>query len=294
MKRATWQHGYTIVEVMIFLVVTGALLASAIAAFNGQQERTQFTQSIRELDSKIRDTANEVTSGFYSKTTGFTCISNPAPGTPPVINTVVVGPGNPQGTSTGCEFTGKVLQFVPHTCNAASHNNCYNVFTVIGKRQTTAGGSLHDVGTLQEAVPIAVVPTTSAPSRPDFTDYQVISGSLYISGLFVRDTSGNQTPIGAFGFISSLANYASSNLVASAQTTDIVSVPGSLLNQDTNTIATNIQNLQDSNRNPGSIVICLQNGASAGARKAVVIVGNNNRKLATDVQIDTLTGVNCP
>ena len=45
MKRAVRQTeaGYTILETMIFLIISGALMASAALLFNGKINRSQFT-----------------------------------------------------------------------------------------------------------------------------------------------------------------------------------------------------------------------------------------------------------
>ncbi|HSX23561.1 MAG TPA: hypothetical protein VLE74_00460, partial [Candidatus Saccharimonadales bacterium] len=68
MSGGTKPLGYTIVEVMIFLAVSGALLVSALLIFNGRQQRIEFGQSIRDIDSKIRDVLNDVSTGVYNYT----------------------------------------------------------------------------------------------------------------------------------------------------------------------------------------------------------------------------------
>ncbi len=69
-------NGYTIVEAMIFLAVSGVLFVSAMAAVSGQQQKTQFYQSIRDLDSNIRDKINEVGSGTFGNSLNLKCRVN--------------------------------------------------------------------------------------------------------------------------------------------------------------------------------------------------------------------------
>jgi hypothetical protein len=65
MKGGTAPQGYTGLEAMIFLVVSGFILASALVLVNGQQARTQYTQGIRDFDAKILQTINDVEVGYF-------------------------------------------------------------------------------------------------------------------------------------------------------------------------------------------------------------------------------------
>lgn len=153
---ASWQRdtarssgGYTIIEVMIFLVVTGVLLVSALGVFRGQQERTQFTQAVRETDQRIRTIINEVGSGFFPDNSSFTCEA--APGGISISGVSSAA----QGTNEDCIFIGKVVSF-------EAGERDYGVYTVAGLRQT--GGSL--VTSLAEARPQIVTPITEQYTVP--------------------------------------------------------------------------------------------------------------------------------
>lgn len=57
-------HGFTIVETLIVLAVTGMLLVSALVMFRGRIARTQFSTALNEFDVKLRTVMNDVASGI--------------------------------------------------------------------------------------------------------------------------------------------------------------------------------------------------------------------------------------
>ena len=57
--------GFTVIEVMIVLAVTGLLFISSVALISGKQNQTAFDQSIRQIQSQIQQIINEVSIGFY-------------------------------------------------------------------------------------------------------------------------------------------------------------------------------------------------------------------------------------
>src|SRR5690606_25691761 len=107
-RRTRKQNGYTIVEIMIFLIITSVLLISAMAVFAGQESKNKFTQSIRETDQQILTVINEVGSGHFPGSGGFSC----NPGNP---RTQLTGTDSEQGTNEGCVFLGKILHFCADT-----------------------------------------------------------------------------------------------------------------------------------------------------------------------------------
>jgi len=50
-KSTTWQHGFTIVELLIVIVVIGILAAIALVSYNGIQERARDAQYASEVNS---------------------------------------------------------------------------------------------------------------------------------------------------------------------------------------------------------------------------------------------------
>lgn len=101
--------GYTIVEVMIFLAISAALLFSASALISGRQQRTQFNQSVVQLDQDLQDLFNDVATGYYPTQNGFECHAEYrrylGHFVPVITDTKNIG----QGKNSGCTFTGKLI-----------------------------------------------------------------------------------------------------------------------------------------------------------------------------------------
>jgi type II secretory pathway pseudopilin PulG len=285
MKRGQMPHGYTIIEVMIFLAITGALLVSALAIFNGQQSRTRFTQSLREIDAQIRAVATEVEAGYYPNNGRFRCVLS---GNAPQL---IVG-GVDQGSNRQCTFLGKSLQFGVNQpgCNDTTRSDCtrYAMHTIIGRR---VEGNGQEVQTLEDPDGSSGVFLTGAQprlavhdsdSRLNLADVRTVPGSLTVYNMYeVR--GGTITEIGSVGFIYSLTSYGGTNdPISGAQTVDVVTIPGSRLGQNSAAEAADVQTLSEANRHPDQIVICFGESASSG-RKGAIIIGGQGRRLATEV-----------
>lgn len=127
--------GFTIVEVMIVLVVTGALFASIVLILSGRQATAQFNQAINNVKQEIEQIINEVQSG-YPMPGNFSCSLS---GGQPVITTLTT---TEQGRNRDCVFLGKAVRF-----HATADN--YTVYTIVGSRLgtdfATSYPTTHDV-----------------------------------------------------------------------------------------------------------------------------------------------------
>ncbi len=133
--RLQWSNsrGYTIVEVMIFLVVSGALMGSAMTMISGQEEKTRFSQSVRTFEQDIQDIFNDVSTGYYSASSpenvNFKC-------TPGASGSVSVTAGSSeQGSNQGCVFLGKIVQLT-------NGSDQYSVYTLINSRTAETIGDI--------------------------------------------------------------------------------------------------------------------------------------------------------
>src|ERR1700741_1587955 len=101
--------GYTIVETLIFLAVTGFMLIGAMVFIGGKQNKAQFVNSVRDFESRLTDIANDVSTGYYQNAgTSFDCVNNsgvPAITSPSASGTVTLG------MNSGCIFAGTVVKF---------------------------------------------------------------------------------------------------------------------------------------------------------------------------------------
>lgn len=103
--------GFTIVEVLVVLAVTAAMLVMAVTLVSGKQSRTEFAVSSRVLRSKIQTAINEAASGYYPSTQYISCSI--------VDRYLYMGPEvrksakDKRGSNTECMYAGNALVFGP-------------------------------------------------------------------------------------------------------------------------------------------------------------------------------------
>lgn len=262
--------GYTIVEVMIFLAVSGALLAGALALVSGQRQRTEFSSAVRELDSQIRDVMNDVSTGYYSRTANFSCSAG-AGG--PVISVPPSG-DNSQGSNEGCIFLGRGLQF--------TEGDDYITHTIVGLRQ--AGSPKRDVANLDEAKPVSIVPS-AGNTEPDGTQTVSLRGGINVKSVSYLE-SGSPNFAGTIVFYSPFQKDGSGNLVSSGQQRiELAPIVGTTLSSDKQITANAIKDMPTQLvLNPeGGVVLCIDSGSSN--QYALLTIGGNNRGIGTDIEI---------
>lgn len=276
MKQAREQRGFTIVETLIVLAVTGLLFVIAAVAVNGEQGRAEFHQAINDVQSEIQQTIDQVAAGDYQNTGNFTCNANGG-------TLHITGLGTPgQGSNTGCTFLGKVLQF-----DVKNKPQQYIAYPIAGLQKDSSG---NEVTTLAAATPTAIAPgtTTGNGSIPDAS----VPGTLDNSLTVVSMTGGGNN-IGAVAFISSLGQYNSGTLVSGSQQIDLYPVNGSALAQTKVDAVDTIDNhlkSEDSQANPnGGVQICFASGTTD--QSGLITIGSNGSNLAVTLQIKN--GRNC-
>lgn len=248
MRRSKQSAGYTIVEVMIFLAVSGAMMLSANLLLTGQQGKTEFAQSVRDLDSALQDVSNDVSSGFsgYNFDAGDTCRFNAA-------GQLQVNPGSPEADSfKRCVFIGKVVQFT---------NDGYVVFPVIG-RQSVAGGA--DVLSLADAEPRAL-----SPGSPPHQNVPDASKTLDLrSGTVERVTynDGTTHETRAIGFFNDFKGSGVNAVQAVGSGVDVKILDPTMVTADSSKTATadairNLSAYTANNPNEG-ITICIRSDSS--------------------------------
>ncbi len=154
-------QGYTIIEVMIVLAVSGVMFVIAANFINGKQERTAFTQGVNETSSRIQDVIEQVVDGRFSDIP-LNCQSLGS-------STVVSGGSNEQGTNANCVFLGKMMHF-----NNSGDSTKYSVLSVAGTRTTD---------------PSKVYPTVVDA----LTITQTVPQSLSVKSVVIKDKNGVNT-----------------------------------------------------------------------------------------------------
>lgn len=128
--NARRSDGFTIVETMIVLAVTGVLFVSVMAVMAGRQSKTQFNQSVNSLKTEIEQVIGEVQSGYFPDSGSIQCSAG-ASGAP-VISEMST---RAQGTNENCVFLGKVIAF------DSANDNTYNVYTLAGAKDRSSVGA---------------------------------------------------------------------------------------------------------------------------------------------------------
>jgi type II secretory pathway pseudopilin PulG len=180
MRMQRVSSGYTIVEVTIFLAISGVLLLSSFAFLSGAQARNRFSQAMRDTQSKIQDVLNDVPTGFAGgtkDTTGLSC-KRVAAGGPdhPKFNTGA-------GTNNGeCVFLGKAIQFTDkNSPPLPGQESLIYTYSVFGLRNyTPIAEDERPVANLVEASPIAAVDIASYSGSGDLTDVYTIPGGAKV------------------------------------------------------------------------------------------------------------------
>ncbi len=122
--------GYTIIEVMIVLAISGTLLIAAITMFSAKKGGAEFTQAMYDINSKIQSYASDVSAGVFVDSDRYSCSMDASSGR---ANVVLIGSGTQNvGTKKDCIFLGKALQVAKDTTTMST-------YTVLGNRTKIVG-----------------------------------------------------------------------------------------------------------------------------------------------------------
>jgi len=272
MRRARKQRGFTIVETLIVLAVTGLMFLLAVVAINGKQNQAEFNQAINDIRSQVQQEIDQVAAGDYPNTNNFTCNGT--------LGTLKILPGtNKQGSNDGCVYLGKVLQFGVHG-NGASPQQ-YISYTIAGLQDNN--------GSLTAAKPTAIAPgitTNVGGSFPNASVTNILHNGLTV----VKMTSGGNN-IGAVAFISNLGQYSGGSLLSGSQQISLIPVTGSYWDKTSReTVDAINKNLATSTQNPsGGVQICFASGGTQ--QSGLMTIGSGGRNLSVTVEIKD--GRNC-
>ena len=254
-KRRYSQGGYTIIEMMIVLAISAAMFVAAVTAFGGRQQEIQFSQAVRDFDSRIQDISNDISTGFFDNAGNVGCAIR-ADGT---INVgTSVGGAEEQGESLNCVFIGKVIQFNPESTDQPDQ---VNIASIVGRRSVGTAS----VNNIDDASPTVVTDTAQSLA---------LEWGLRVTK--VTDGGGSAN-YGAIVFLTSFSNPLGSGLnqVEVSNNQLIASVPVAGLNQSIGAIANAVTNIDDAALSARSTTfICLQK--ADGSRRAAVVIGENN------------------
>jgi type II secretory pathway pseudopilin PulG len=275
--------GYTIIEVMMFLAISGVLLLIAGTFINGQQQAAQFSQALNDFGSKIQDIVNNVATGSYPDTGTFTCTPNTTTG-----NIDFSSGTTTQGANRDCVFIGKMIQLAPQTAEDG-----LNIFTIVGRRLNSNGAEIQTLDTALPT-PLAVASSISNTSGIDATSREFLRWGLRTTRIV---TKNSHQDVAALAFISDFGRYGSSgssDLVSGAQSVTLVLPLGSLGQSFTGAVNL-VKSLTEADRIRGQegAVVCFKS-ANNDRRGAVTISAQGVTSTVID-QTDSAIGAGiCP
>lgn len=180
--------GYTIIEVMIVLAISGVMFLIAVQFINGKQGRASFTQGVNDMASNIQDSIEQVTDGRYSDIPVSCAVSGSG-----LTFTALTSSGSTaanQGTNQDCIFIGKLFHFELHT----SH---YEVFSLAACQNTTTASGAACGGTGFSYA--WVTPIMDTPGGPgDLTTQETVPQNLIVKDVDVTPASYTP-PLGGSG-----------------------------------------------------------------------------------------------
>lgn len=273
--------GYTIVETLIFLAVTGMMLASASVFIGGRQNKAQFVNSVRDFETKITDIANDVSTGYYQSRGTLGCSGS---STGPVPD---YGSGTTLGSNNGCIFVGSVVKF------GDSAKDKFVQFTLAGLRTVDGITGAPNVGSVIQAEP-KVLNNSSYYTTNVFgygTTVECITTTLPCNST----THPNNAAIGFYTkFLGT--NLSGGNgiqtdvwLYNSAVVPTVIPVNASATSSTVITALENVGSVPATSINPVTgVVICLRSGGTS--QYALIRLGGFGNGLTVSSEIKNYSG----
>ena len=212
------ESGYTILEAMLFITISSSMFILAMISFSGRQQQVQFTQAVRELDAKILDTINDVTTGYFPNDGSLQCSISASPR--PVISVAAVEKG--QGTNDDCVMVGKAVQFYPDDgiSNTEDQSLMYT-YNIVGKRVTSGGESTQS---LEEARPVTTSPTAASAGINDTTEKAELKYGLRVTKVATEEAASVESSV--IGFFTRFTRTYKTTKFSEGQTVSSSIIPG--------------------------------------------------------------------
>lgn len=182
--------GFTIVETLVVIAITALLFLATSFLVRGQIQKQQYKLGINEQLSLLRDTANDVQTGYYPDVLNLTNVT--CAGTASSVNAAN------QGQNGDCILVGKRITF--------NQNDMYIDTLVDGKSKTGPSASTTTVSTIRQTVkyPNSMSVTSGVPKVVNimYASYPALattkSGSLgvvQLDGTYASINNANQAKI---------------------------------------------------------------------------------------------------
>lgn len=185
--RLMWSEGrgYTIVEIMVVLAISGIIFISGFALFNGQGAETNFNQAMSDLSSKLSTEAKSVSASQFYGAQGYDC---KASGSPPRATLSASG-GSSGAANQDCLSIGKAFE-------AITGSRDIFIYNVLGNRLFYSGAtSLGPASSLAEANP-----TIATVDGADLTTDYKLAGGVKIISSQITNLAGTQSSSSLVGY----------------------------------------------------------------------------------------------
>lgn len=269
--------GFTIVETLIVLSTTALLALLVMNMIAGQQGRAEFTQAVRDADSRIKDMINDYATGFYERTGNVKCSADGS-GNPPILSSSA----SDLGVNIGCIYAGRIMKF--------SNTNTFTLHTMAG-RQYDGPVFSQEVSTLLGAQPRLIHPTPADPSLPNLAQVGTFDGGVTIGKVIYVNSTNAERETGAFGVISNFGTTTGTSLRTDKQSPLLMAFTTHTMAHTDTQLAGKVSTLTTSdfvtNR---PVAICFLSGKSK--QHAVIRIGDNQGRLTTSTIIGS--GDTCP
>jgi type II secretory pathway pseudopilin PulG len=306
-------NGYTVLELMIVIAVSASMFVAVAIAFGGRQQEIQFTQAVRDLDARIADAINDVSTGYFNNSGTLECSVVATDSTArPTLDGTPSASEDAQGFSDNCVFIGKAIQFAPLSSDLApvQQPDVINVYNIVGRRKNNGATT----NSIQQARPVAVAPSTI----PDAVLESHISKIRLQYGLKITDVVDSVSPIptayGAIGFFTTFSQSFNTPTgdditLSNNQNIRYGAIPSTSLNQSPIDAVSSINKITDqfpatspdlyidttsnvvvAGVRPRAITICVR--SVDNKRRAAIVIGANGTT-STQIQFDNYDGAKC-
>lgn len=263
MKGGSKAGGFTIIETLIVMAVSGSMFIAVVALISGKQGASQFQLAINDVTQQLQQTIGYVSNGYFSTSNVSCAVGGPA-GKPLLTQ----GSGT-IGTSSACLLLGDVIEF-----NRAPNPDQFIVYPMVGLR--LAAGTATPATTFKDANPIAVA-TGNAPYN-NVPDASVATGLM--NGLSLAGASLN---LPAFAILATPSSISGATGGASgAQQVGLYSVNGTNATTAPSSNLTQINNYTNY-ASVTSVSICLASGTTN--QSGLITIGGSSRLLTVVLAI---------
>lgn len=169
------KQGYTLLEVTLFLAISGLLAVVVMVGLGPRFRNVRFTSAMREVQGTLSQEATNLNKGFNARSGGVTCTQGVSDG---VVAPVLTDSVSASGSSDDCILNGRMFYF---------ESNRLTTYDITSLRKSVGGGcettsSDPEIKQFQDIV---------SCFKPRLLRQPPVTESGYPNGLVYKGTKGN-------------------------------------------------------------------------------------------------------